>query len=386
MRDLNRISQFVEAISYYYSINLNPHIADFNLDGSIIEEDIITEDNYDERIRLLSKILGISVRDIENGNIDVALSLYKKYPFFGLLIRFEKQKQLFLNYSFNKESSLDEASLILAIFGDRKIPKKYNKKDLLERLVLQLKEYDKVLPGTFHPNGKIKQFHHDEEEFIDFPQYSVMMKSFLDIYDRLNFLFFKALDSRLSDEEINEYNLLISFFEGKERAASSYLYYEKLCEHRELYISEHYTRLDSYLRISSYKDFEPWKCNQFVENKEYAQRYQDIFTNTVNSISGFCMRIKNVFCWFKWSDAPYIKYEDYDFLPDELKIGEYQETTRIYIPKTQEELGNDDKLADTLREFACPESKGGLIIKKPEYSMKDEDRLQRMIKYLDWGI
>ena len=248
-------------------------------------------------------------------------------------------------------------------------------------------EYDAVVPGTFHPNGEITQFKHYEDYFIDFPQYPKMMESFFQIYDRLSDLFFKALKTDLSQEEINEYNLFASFFLATDWTSSSFrpLFYDSLCKYRDLYVSEGYHDLDSYLKIRcSVTDFEPWRCRQFAEHKDFAQRYQDIYSTTKSSISALCMNIKYIFCCFKWSDAPFIDDED-DDIPDEFRLGKHQEWTRLYIPKTKEELGSDGKSVALLRKMASPESKGGLKKRVEEISRGDSLLLMKRLN-LRWGL
>lgn len=383
MKDANTINDFVIDVSTMYSVDLTYYIHDYNENDQVIPAPIFKDGVVtSERIGFLSKLLGMNPSDIEEANMQAAERIDKKYPFFDLLSRFKTKKEFSLLIDWNRSESA--ISLMNAIFGTGKVIKKYDDTDILERLNTQLKEFDKMIPGTFHSEGKITQFHHEEAEFIDFPQYSAMMKSFFEIYDRMSELFFKAWKTDLSSDEINEYNLFVSYFKATECASRKMLYYDTLCEHRDLYISEGYTQLESYMKINRFTtDFEPWKCKQFAEYREYAQRYQDIYPVTIQRINDFCMHIKNILCVFKWSDAPFVEDEDDIFAPEEFKIGKYQEWTRVYIPKNANELGNDEQNALQLRQLACPASKGGLSRKK--FEIPTMVPTERLIKYLEWG-
>lgn len=387
MKDAKTISDFVKKVSNMYSVDLTYYIHDYNENDQVIPAPIFKDGVVtSERIEFLSKLLGMNPSDIEEANMQAAECVFKKYPFFVLLNRFEAQKSLFSSFDFGQGTSMLEANLIRAIIGEKNLIKKYDDNDILERLNTQLKEFDKMIPGTFHPEGKITQFHHEEAEFIDFPQYPTMMKSFFEVYDKMSELFFKAWKTDLSSDEINEYNLFVSYFQAKECASSKILHYDTLCEHRDLYISEGYTQLESYMKINRITTgFEPWKCKQFAEHREYAQRYQDIYPATIQSINDFCMHIKNILCVFIWSDAPFVEDEDDIFAPEEFKIGKYQECTRVYIPKNANELGNDVQNALQLRQLACPASKGGLNKKRPEVELLGLDLLKRIKLYLEWG-
>lgn len=385
MKDAKTISDFVKKVSNIYSVDLTYFIHDYDANDQVISAPIFKgEEVTSDRIEFLSTLLGMDSCDIEEANMDAALRIHKKYPFFALLDRFEEKKKLFSSFDFGQGTSMIEAHLMRTVFGEKRLIKKYDDKDILKRLNAQLIEFDKMIPGTFHPEGKIMEFHHEEAEFIDFPQYSTMMKSFFEVYDRMEELFFKAWNTDLSAEEIKEYNLFVSYFKAQERASTKMLHYDTLRSHRDLYASEGYEQLESYMKINRFTtDFEPWKCKQFSEHREYAQRYQDIYPVTIQRINDFCMHIKNILCIFKWSDSPFLEDEDDANWPEQYRRGQYQEWTRIYIPKTSVELSNDEQNAQQLRKFACPASKGGLAIKR--YEIPTMVPPTRMTKYLEWG-
>lgn len=364
MKDAKTISEFVKSIFSKYSLCYSAYFFDYDendalISAPIFEDGIVTPAKLD----YLSKILGMRTEDIAETNVEAAMRIYKKYPFFSLLIAFEERKHL-AKYDMDTHGiPLENQRLLYRIFGDECLERKYSDDDLLVRLEKQLKEYDSIVPGTYHHNGEITQFRHEEATLIDFPACEQMLQSFCAIYDRLESLFFKALETDLNEDEINEYNLFVTYFRAREWTSSQVnLYYDVLCKFRHIYVAEGYTKLSSYMKINRIAtDFEPWLCKQFAYSKALAQRYQDIYPGTKDRIRDLCMNIKNIRCAFKWSDAPFMEDEDDAWAPEEFRIGKYQEWTRVYIPKTVAELGNNAESAALMSKLASPVSKGGLV-------------------------
>ncbi len=363
MKDAKAISEFVQKIFFRYSLCYSAFFYDYDendehIPAPIFEDDLVTPG----KLNYLSKLLGMSAEDIANTNNEAAMRIFNKYPFFRLLIAYEERKRL-SQYTMDSENiPVLEQRLLYRIFGDEGLVRKYSDDDVLQRLELQLKEYDEVIPGTYHPNGEITRFMHEEATLINFPECEQLLTAFFEVYNRMETLFFKALKSGLSEEEINEYNLFVTYFRANEWASSNIiLHYDILCKYRQLYVEEGYAKLSSYLRINRIAtDFEPWKCKQFAYNKELAQRYQNIYPETKDRIKDLCMHIKYIRCTFKWSDAPYVEDEDDMWVPEEFRIGKHQEWTHVYIPKTEAELSNDAESAALMSKLASPVSKGGL--------------------------
>ena len=61
----------------------------------------------------------------------------------------------------------------------------------------------------------------------------------------------------------------------------------------------------------------------------------------------------------------------------EFRIGKYQEWTVVYIPKTEEELGDDAKSAVSMSKLASPVSRGGLRKEVFDEVGKDVQTLMR---------
>ena len=373
MKSLKEIRAFADEMCSLYHIYPRAELLYSSL------ADVNGLDKATSEIRILSVILGMNEEDVAETNRRAAKKLYRKYPFFDMIDLFICRKKSQSVFETKEGRAPNENDYLLnAIFGTV-FKYKYSREELIERLKQGLIEYDKYIPGTYHKNAEITEFVYEVDTFFDFPDYQKMMESFFKMYDRLSSLFFKALKVDLTKEEINEYNLLVSCFGATSKfyVDSFYvggLYYDILCKNRKVYNSTGYHDFSSFIRIKNRWDtdnpvigFEPWKCRQFVEHEEYAQRFQDLFPQAKDFIRGTCMHIKNIWCSFVWSDAPYKKEYDYDgswYYSDE------QEETEVFIPKTIREIGDDAKHAELLSKMASPESKGGLK-KRNSKSKKD---------------
>ena len=363
MKDAKTITEFVKSLFANYSLCYSAYFYDYNenderIPAPLFEDDVVTP----ARLNYIGKLLGMRPEDIAETNIEAAMRIYNKYSFFSLLYSFEERKHLARFDMDSHNIPLENQRLLYRIFGDEGLEQKYSNEELIARLQRQLKEYDKLAPGTFHLKGEITRFKHEEVTLIDFPACEDLLKSFFEVYDRLSELFFKALQTDLNEDEINEYNLFVTYFRAKEWTSSNIdLHYDVLCKYKQVYISEGYTKLSSYMKINRITtDFEPWHCKQFAYNEVLAQRYQDIYPGTKDRVRDLCMNIKNIRCAFKWSDAPFVEDEDDAFAPEEFRIGKYQEWTVVYIPKTEKELGDDAKSAASMSKLASPVSRGGL--------------------------
>ena len=389
MKKPKEIYEFIKEICNDYSIYLpaclndcwtyqdfdEEEIDDFGGLSKYFNDDVIDPD----LLNSISIALSVDVKDIVETNYDAAHKIYFKYPFFTLLNQYEKLKYFETKYKFKEGCNVREKLLFLDEFDSKNATIRYSPDNLIERLNEQLVKYDKFVPGTFHPNGEITNFHHSESVVIDFTRYKKMMRSFFEIYDRMVSLFFKALKTNLLQEEIKEYNLFVSYFRANEWVGTDLLYYKNICNHRELYISEGYHDFESYARINRLTtDFEPWICKQFADYPEYAQRYQDIYPSTKKKVLDFCMKIENIWCSYVWSDDPFVSEEPDFYIPLELLPEPRQEINTIYIPKTAEELGEDVKYVDLLSKYVSLESEGGLKRKKTEIEYNTYNVMKRM--------
>lgn len=387
MKDVQTIREFVAEVCWHYSICLPAFIKDYDEDDPREPVEYFFKRNRVDwgTLKQLSNILGMRAEDIAEADFHAALKLYNKYPFFRLLGLFEKDRAINNKFNWEEDSTFAEKRLLYAVFGEEKLSKKYSEEDLLNRLNKHLLECDAYIPGTFHPEAEIAFFTHIEYTIFDFPQYYELMRSFFDVYDRMSFLFFKAIHEPLTQDEINEYNLFVSYFRAQDWPTNDYLHYDLLRKYRDILKSEGYHDIDSYLRINKFAtDFEPWHCKQFAEDAEFAQRYQDIYPSTKNSILEFCMQIKNICCFYFWSDDPYVEDEVLaEVYPD--RDNRYHEWLKAYIPKTERELGTDEECAGRLSRFASPASKGGLIKRKTEISIGDSElQMKRRFDRFAW--
>lgn len=252
---------------------------------------------------------------------------------------------------------------------------RYDRQDIEKRLIELLRRYDINFPGTFHSDAKITNLQIFTLNFCHFKDIGVMCREFLDMVDRLKLLFFKALRTGLTIEEINEYNLLVTITGLKDAVTPKrYLYYRILAKRKEVYLAEASNDFFTYVRLSRERFFYPYRCAEFVENKDLVQRFASIYPHMKHEMREFALGVAKFNCTFMWSDAkpvflsPEVEPElDADFGP--ISVEERaKEITQVYVPKTATELNGDEKYAELLRVLSGPESLGGVKMPGFPYS------------------
>jgi len=154
-----------------------------------------------------AKILGVPPYALMKMDETEIWKWHDKFDYFGLREAFNLAE----NFNYLHECDGYQRCMV-AIWGEKDGPLKptrYDETDVFRRLEKQLKEYDKSLPGTYHPGASIKGcmyvvnfFHYEEIERL--------VHSYLTMVDRTKELFFKAWDEDLNCDEISEYNFLVS--------------------------------------------------------------------------------------------------------------------------------------------------------------------------------
>lgn len=384
MADKEKIIQYVIETSKLYSLDYQNYFFDFynpedSFDGVVKIFDDTKDFNWN--IHRISEFLGISEKDVKRTSKKAKYALWEKYEVFDLYTMYEKQKKISM-YKHEEYDELSPENIMFTLFDVPLYKKKYDFKDIHDRLVESLKEADKYIPGTYHKDATINNLQIKVEQFYDFPPIKDLLKYYFELYDRMSELFFKGLTQDLNQDEINEYNLAVSFFHAKEQCGTKLLHYSVLKENRDIYIKEGYTQLQSYLNIPDYMDFKPWKCKQLIEEKDILQQYQDIFPRTKERIKEFCLNIKNYTCWFVWSDELERVRKINENLPQYIIKADGEEVPNyetFYVHKTSDEIGEDYNFAKKLSKMASPSSQGGLLKKHLEYNRYNPTAMMKRI-------
>jgi len=337
-----------------------------------------------ENLAKAAEAFGVKQDDLVNMDDTALRTQLQKYKYFDLLKAFE------MAYTATFYApGYEQTRLIKAIFGEnldamKHYPSRYDYKDIERRLVELLKEYDKSLPGSFHEGAEITQLSISTGNFCHFKQINELCQEFLAMVEREEHLFFKALDEELQEEEIHEYNLIASTIGLKDALMPSRdnLYYSTLRKRREVYKSEGRSDFFEYVSLSKFRFFHPYRCAEFVEDRELVQRFATIYPRMKQEMREFARDAAKFKCCFRWSDDESTKPTDEDIeafvdgkssKEDIMKASGWVE---VYVPKTEDELAGDMKYADMLHVASGPESLGGIQNSKyPDRIAFDPNRL-----------
>lgn len=372
--------------------------ADIIFKGSSIDSETLTK---------LSNILGLTENEILCCDKEASNKWYKKYNYFKLKNEFDIAENQ-ANYAPGQDLKI----LINAIFGDNAnyiIPKiTTSKQEIKERLINYLRELSTYMPNEYHEGEEIINLTVSYESMFSFPYLQEMTASFLQMVETAKNLFFKALREKITDEEINEYNFLVTVLHLNDVIIKKPIYYHLIDLLRPVLLQENYNNFYDYVVLDKHMDYEPWHCKQFVDDKELAEKYFEVFPRSKRKMHEFSMHVSNFVCEFYWSDELENEYDDVseDELEDELEDAElddideffadymskrgeksFEEILKeelssalenyhvVYLPKTKAELGADAEAIKKLKEFSCVSCKGGIEIRHP---MQDFDNfLQR---------
>lgn len=333
-----------------------------------------------ELIKYASMVLGISFTDIVTKNKDAFMKWYNKYSFF-------KYKPLY-DYEFIKSyygDGYDEARMLEVIFN-QPIPKpvKYDYQNVVERLYSSLKEVNRYLPGTYHEGATITNLYISTDNLFHFEDIGKMMKSYFEMLNRFEILFFKSLKEDLLEEEINEYNFLASFFVVKDTVSNKQLYYQILVELRDVYLAEGSEDLLAFVKLDHNSTFEPWRCAEFIMNKEYVQKFVDYYPFAKNKLNEFANMVQNFKCFYAWSDSKPIQFEDENLWGESNSIVPIEECAKepspYYVPKTHEEMSGDEIFISYLQQLASPPKLGGIVKRNIDSRMNQFDKLLAISK------
>ena len=383
MKKSQKVEQFIIDCFRELCLDYDEYFSYIGKDGEKRRIPLCVEGKLDkEAVKLAGRILGISEKDIMSCKHEAYIKWLEKFDYISSYRVF--------NMAYDRtiySRRYDEIKLKEAIFGV-KLPKpvRYNLRQIQDRLVEKLKELDESLPGTFHEEAEIRDLKIGISNFCHYPKIAELIDSYLQMIERAGELFFKALDKDLSEEEINEYNVIVSVIGIKDFVfpIKGNLYYDNLVRCREIYKRENLPNFYDYITFSPTRSPVPWRCAEFVENKELVQKYINYHPNDKRFMREFAMQTKQFKCDFVWSDAKLVQLDDDDdVLDDEFDylFGEpsepAQERTVVFVPKTPEELGDNEKYADILLQLCGSEKLGGIVL--PPYRNKVEGEVQRIM-------
>ena len=349
-----QITEYVKKTLELYDLNYTAYFHDYDDNNQCVSAPIFGKNSIESKIDELVELLGLTKEEILNLDKEANHKWYNKYCFFTLYKRFEASyARTFYGPAFAEEY------LLSRIFGEDaiKISEKYNENNIKERTISLLKEINTVLPGSYHEGAKMNNFKWDTNQFCSFPHVHEMIDSLLEMINRAKELFFKAKEISLNDEEINEYNFLVTVLGIHDIASNHFLYYKNVVALREVYKEEGCTDFYDFVKYARLKNLAPWRSREFALDKEKVQKFFNEYPQCFADMQRFAKTISRISCFFVWSDAPFT--QDNEEIA-ELRDEPYQEPTVIYVDKTDDELGNDKKYAEKLLELVGPLQYGGI--------------------------
>lgn len=391
MTKAQRIEKFIRDEFDVFGFNYRHIIGvEESEDGQFVDAPIAfgTDLNM-KNVEKAAEALGVTPDALISMDSNAFRTQREKYPFFDL------EKGLELEYrSTFFAPGYKAARLIDAIFRDDfkvsdQYPARYDRKDVERRLKELLLRYDETLPGTYHHDAEITNLQICTLNFCHYQHITDMCWQFLNILDHSKELFFKALDSELTQEEINEYNISVSIIGLVDVVlpTKGYLYYSVLRRRRDLYKSENSNDFFSYVRLSRKRFFYPYRCVEFVKDKELVQRFTSIYPHMKQEMREYALDVAKFRCSFVWSDAKPVVFSPEEERLMELEFGTLplenraKESTEVYVPKTSDELNGDEDVAEMLRVLSGPEALGGVKNAPFPYTLKlDPVRMMAWLK------
>lgn len=373
MINAEKIESFIRSVFEVYGLNYGQYFSAYTEDDEKVESPMVVDGELDMgMVHRAAEVLGENVEDLLFMDYEVAAKWQNRFSFIS-------QKQAF-EYACNRSYyGKDYDTLrLMEVIWDVEYPnkaKKYDYKGVTERLWALLKEYDKVAPGTYHEGANIKHLYINTATFCHFPEMGQMMASFFEMVERAKVLFFKALEVDLSASEINEYNIIASVLGIQDRCIPQKgdLHYSMLRKLAPVYKAEQQADFFDYVMLDPAKDVAPWRCAEFVQNRDVVQAYVNILPGTKKAMREYALLAAQFHCSFAWADAAPLTYasasdnemEEIGRMVQFARLREAYgglEPTSIYVPKTAEELGDDDSYAEMLKQLTGPVARGGLSV------------------------
>lgn len=381
MKNAKNVENFIRSIFEVYGLNYGEYFSAFTADDEKVELPMVIDGALDmAMVSRAAEILGEDVEDLLTLNRKKAAKWQIKFPY----IEYKQAFEDICNRAYYRNDY--DTIRLMEVIWDVECPRKamrFDDKAVTERLRSLLKEYNKFAPGTFHDGATIKQLRIHTATFCHFAELEQMMASFFEMIERTRGLFFKALGQDLDAEEIKEYNILVSVLGIRDRyiPKKGSLHYSMLRKLAPIYKAEKRTDFFDYVMLDPAKDIAPWRCSEFVLNRDMVQDYVNVFPGAKKAMREYALLVTQFHCSFAWSDAAPLSYTSADDNPI-YEIGKMMqhmrlcedygglEPTSIYVPKTVEEIGTDGVYADILNQLAGSVAKGGVtapggLLEKP---------------------
>ena len=345
MKNAEKVESFIRSVFEVYGLGYGDYFSTYTADDEKVELPMVMDGELDmTMVYRAAEILGEDVEDLLSMNSKKAAKWQTRFPYIDYKRSFE--------YSCSRSyygTNYDTLRLMEAIWDVEYPckPTRYDYKAVTERMLALLKEYDEVAPGTYHEGANIKHLNIHTATFCHFAELEQMMASFFEMVERARVLFFKALEQDLSTEEINEYNIIVSVLGIQDRCIpqKGELHYNMLSKLAPVYKNEQQADFFDYVILNPAKDVAPWRCAEFIQNRDIVQAYANVAPRAKKAMREFAFLATQFHCSFAWSDTD---------------AG--LESSSIYVPKKADEIGGDAVYADILNQLIGPAARGGITV------------------------
>ena len=197
-------------------------------------------------------------------------------------------RDLFVLYHLDGENLIDTSEDIptdrvsVSVFKDRMIDEwtmsrlslisGFSEEELLSMSAQTARKYREQYPFFHHLD--LFLILSKSGEVFSFPGCRDMLREFFRMSDRLEELFFQALDTGLSTEEGRELNFLSAALRARDAVSSAiHIHTETVERLRDVYRGEGLTDFLSLVRLERFYGREAWLCREFPDDPETAARY-----------------------------------------------------------------------------------------------------------------
>ncbi len=320
-----------------------------------------------ELVEYASDILGVTANELLEMQGSVMERWSKKYP----LVKYWEGMRRSVNESYLRNPTPEERLLAAVYnFTEKDIyVTRYDLKKLEERAMEALTALEAKKPGSIHPGEKIENFYADTVYICHYHHITEMVDSFFEMVNRGKELFFKAMAQDLNEEEICEYNLVVSYTGIRDKHYNLHgLYYRYFVKFRQLYLEEKGKDFFDYVELSKDTPFQPWKFAEVIADRTRMEQYLSYVPRARMRMFMFAIEGTRFECSFTWSDAePMDEEERWEFEKTYTSIWvrldedyEGKKPTVVYIPKDDSELGEDSPYFEMLKTMSEVPQKCGM--------------------------
>lgn len=382
MNEKEMVTSFVRNVMNWYSCNDYGFFSTSSeRTGRLIKRPLFIHKDIDkDTLQRLSVFLGMSEKEILEMDQSAARKYWDKYPFFRYYQKYrmiwgKRTRNLIKRRSIKDPMTAHQANTLLKnILGIEHYIKeeeneevRYDYDFIRSRVRDQLKEIDKIIPGTYHTGATIRNLQINTEVFLSFPDCPKMLRSFLDMVDRLKELFFQTLNGDLNEDEQKEMNFLASWLGATDTAASTKtLTYQYTKAEKEVFNEEKHEDFFMYARIHGFYYTQPWRCKEFFDDMDLVKKLAIVFPSIKYEMREFAMNVSSFSCVFRWSDAKPISLSPEEMADWEFNCEEGEslplEKIHLYVSKNEDELYDWKPYVEKLKVAASPVKQGGIPI------------------------